>query len=249
MQSDLQYYPVPAYQPVIDVHENAFFFDEKENVIYLSFKNISRIIKVSYPDGKVLGAYGEIYKPGMPETGNNLFCDQHGVKVLKNGRLCMFNNNSCNEAKALPTVLILKEPRADKNSLEKIWEYECSLKGLDTTGQMRMLRMRQKSTQQEIQKRLEKNKDWKPVRALNSHVTSGGNVIEMPDQSLFVCMNSQFGKMFIINLDKKILWSAVTEKVRMPGKTWFSLPQQYRASIITRAQLEQLIWNSDSSKP
>ena len=49
-----------------DVHENAFFFDEKNKVIYISFKYISTIIKLKYPEGIVLNTYG----PMQNHNGN-----------------------------------------------------------------------------------------------------------------------------------------------------------------------------------
>ena len=53
--------------------------------------------------------------------------------------------------------------------------------------------------------------------------------------------------MFIVNKDKKELWSAVYEKYNVTTKKW-EMPDKtvYRASIITsRKELEQLIWNSE----
>ncbi len=40
----------------------------------------------------------------------------------------------------------------------------------------------------------------------------GGNVIELPDGSLFSCMGGSYSKVFIVNMNKEILWSALPEK-------------------------------------
>ena len=72
--------------------------------------------------------------------------------------------------------------------------------------------------------------------------------MELPDNSMFVCMGSQFSKVFIVNMDKKILWSAASEKWNAGNNKWECIPQ-YRASMITtRKEMEQLIWNAEMKK-
>ncbi len=105
-----------------DVHENSFFFNEKTKTIYVSFRNISRILKVHYPDGIVVNAYGNRYKAGTSDMSNNLFCNQHSVKCSPNGYLYLFNNNFCNRG-AAPKIIIMQEPSGTGRDLKKIWEY------------------------------------------------------------------------------------------------------------------------------
>ena len=111
-----------------DVHENSFFFDEKAKIIYLSFRNISRILKVHYPDGDIINTYGNKYKAGIAEMKNNLFCNQHSVKHSQKGYLYLFNNNFCNKG-AVPKIIMMQEPPAGNSNLKKIWEYECPMEG------------------------------------------------------------------------------------------------------------------------
>jgi len=193
-----------------DVHENAFFFDEKTKVVYLSFKNVSRIIKLKYPEGVVLNTYGPIQKPGSSETGINLFCHQHSCRISKDGYLYLFNNNLCDTSGA--KITMLQEPVSAKTTLKKIWEYQCTV-------------------EDNYKKRF----------------TSGGNVIELSDRSLFVNMGSDYSKVFIVNRDKKVLWSAIPEKWNPAEKNW-TIIHQYRASIISKSDLENLIWNSESKE-
>ena len=76
-------------------------------------------------------------------------------------------------------------------------------------------------------------------------IATGGNVVELPDQSMFVCMGKQYGTTFIVSPDKKILWSAIPETWNADKNKWEMIPQ-YRASIISsRKELEQLIWNDE----
>lgn len=247
MSSDLRYFTPPIRMHAIDVHENSFYFDRKNSVVYLSFKNISRILKIRYPSGEVLASYGEVFRQGVTEAGNGLYCDQHACKSTEDGFIYLFNNNSCNERSELPEVLLLKEPVDPANGLKKVWEYECSLSGLDTTFEMQMKNRRAKMFEREQKMRAEKNMALLPEGVTNTHATSGGNVIEMPDHSFFVCMSSQFGKIFIVSREKKILWSAVNERFKEPDAKWMLLPQQYRASIITRKELEQMVWSASGA--
>ncbi|MBL7690180.1 MAG: aryl-sulfate sulfotransferase [Flavipsychrobacter sp.] len=112
-----------------DPHSNSFFFDEQRNVIYVSYRNISRISKIEYPSGKVLNIYGENFKPGSISYGYDLLCYPHAVKRLTDGNLCFFNNNSCRNSDSLPSVVIFKEPASYGDSVKKVWEYTCTVEG------------------------------------------------------------------------------------------------------------------------
>ena len=197
----------------IDTHENSFFFDEKAKVIYVSFRNISRVIKIRYPDGKVLATYGDIYKPGKSSDENRLFCYQHSCKRSKKGYLYLYNNNSCNPGMP-PTVLMVKEPASDKEKALKVWEYECN-------GEVKSAK-----------------------NQTGDKYSTGGNVVELPDSSLFVSMCSGYSDLFIINMDKEILWHAKPEKWNRDEHIWEGTTL-YRASIInTLKDLERLIRNT-----
>ena len=196
-----------------DLHENSFFFDEKDKVIYLGIRNISRIVKIKYPEGNVLNTYGPIYKQGVTQKQNSLFCGQHSCKRSPHGYLYLFNNNSCTTS--LPTIVKLKEPGTDGGDLKKIWEYECTVEhdGIAAIGNERFL--------------------------------SGGSVTELPDTTLLAMMCLPYPKVFIVNNDKKVLWSAIPEKFDPAANKW-TYTDQYSAYMITdRKELEQLIWNSE----
>ena len=85
----------------------------------------------------------------------------------------------------------------------------------------------------------------------------GGNVSEQPDGTFFVCMGGIYGKTFIVNRDKKILWSAQPEKwdndihqwSKEGGFTEKNIREGvYRSAIISRAELESLVWNEPLKK-
>lgn len=75
---------------------------------------------------------------------------------------------------------------------------------------------------------------------------SGGNVNEMPDGSLFVCMGSMYSKIFIVDREKRVLWSALPERHLETENIWSASPQ-YRANFIERSKLEQLIWVAEKA--
>ena len=211
--SDLANRKTPKGLYDIDTHENSFFFDEKAKVIYVSFRNISRVVKIRYPDGKVLNTYGNIYKPGKAFNENGLFCYQHSCRRSQKGYLYLYDNNSCNPD-ASPKILMIKEPASDKDKPKTVWEYECN------------------------------NEVKSDKKQTGDKYTTGGNVVELPDNSLFVSMCSGYSELFIVNMDKKILWSAMPEKWNPDENRWEGTTQ-YRASIInTRKDLEGLLWNS-----
>ncbi len=211
-QSDLVNYASAGSMNNPDLHENSFFFDEKDQYVYLSFKNISRIIKIKYPEGNVVSTFGEQYKPGTQPQGNGLFCGQHACKYSQIGCLFLFNNNGCNPGNA-PKVKILKEQAGEKMGIKKIWEYDCVVEG-----------------------------------TFPKEAPTGGNVIELSDHSAFVSMGGAYSKVFIVNMDKKELWSALPERWVAEERKWCAV-KQYRASIINnRDDMERLIWGKDNKK-
>ncbi len=196
--------PVSA---AFDIHENGFTFDERNKVIYLSFKNINRVFKVKYPEGTLVSELGGVKNNEDTTKLTDLFCDQHSCKISKTGDLFVFNNNSCNRGH-LPRVMLMRQPRNEKEELRTVWDYTYE----QVTGHA--------STQ------------W----------TNGGNIVELPDTSIFVSLCAPYGNLFIVNREKQVLWDAVIEKWDNPTRKWASC-WQYRASVISsRKELERMVW-------
>ena len=122
-QSDLQN-SINALNKFKDVHENSFYYNEKDQTIVISFRNISRILEIRYPGGEVIHTYGKEFGPGVTDLNNDLFCNQHSCKVSTDGNLYFFNNNCCHK-QASPTIIMMQQPVTGKNELQKIWEYSC----------------------------------------------------------------------------------------------------------------------------
>ena len=200
--------------PEFDIHENSFYFDEEHKVIYVGFRNVSQVLKISYPSGEVLQAYGKV----TAETAGsqNLFCGQHSCKRAADGTLYLFNNG-CSLATP-PKVTVLKEPQTDKDTVSKVWEFECPVTLMKNIPQTL------------------------PNRRLV--FSSGGSVNELPDGSYLVSTCSPYSKVFIVGQNKEILWSCEPEKWNGAKSEWVPL-LQYRTSMIADPKdLADLIWNS-----
>lgn len=129
-RKDLAYFAATADSNYnFDPHSNSFFFDEENGFVYLSYRNLSRIIKIDYRTSEIVAIYGENFKPGATSYGRGYFCNPHGVRRSANGEIYYFNNNSCRVTDSLPSVVILSEPQRAGDSLKKVWEYICTVEG------------------------------------------------------------------------------------------------------------------------
>ena len=199
-----------------DLHDNAFFFDEQNKNIYISFKNTNSVIKVKYPEGDILNVYDGTHSSGMIAGKNVLFGNQHAVKRSQNGYLYLYDNS--NDTGALSSKIVIMQPSSSGNdSLSLVWEYKCLI-------------------------------DDKDGYSPSKPGAVGGNVIELPDHSIFAAMGKEYSKVFIVNLNKEIIWSAIAETRDKTDKKWHMYPGGYRASIIIDPKdLEKLIWNSEKT--
>lgn len=129
LSSDIVFFNRQAFNRLTAdvVHENAFYFDESDSAIYISFRHISRILKIKYPSGVVLNTYGEVYRKDVPAKGSGIFCGQHSCRRSSDGYLYFFNNG-CNSAMA-PKVTIVEEGKEGSNNLTVKWEYSCTTEG------------------------------------------------------------------------------------------------------------------------
>ena len=109
-------------------HQNSFYLDEKNKYIYLGYRDISRILKLKYPEGVVTQSYGETFTQMGAEKGNGLFCRQTSCKVAANGDLYLFNNNACDNSEFPKVVMFSPVPNKD-GSMKKTWEFTCPIEG------------------------------------------------------------------------------------------------------------------------
>jgi len=123
---------------LFDTHENSFYFDEKTKTIFLGFRNLSRILKIKYPEGKVLNDYRNIYKDGINGMGNVLFCYQHAARLSQEGDLYLFNNNLCMIG-VPPRIIKMEMPATGDEWLKKVWEIDCPVPQMNMAEPMQFV--------------------------------------------------------------------------------------------------------------
>jgi hypothetical protein len=105
-------------------HLNGFEFDERNKIIYLSFRDLNSIWKISYPNGAVLAKYD-----GVQANGQTLFRAQHSPRLTKDGNILLFNNNSGPRQAGYTGksyVTIISEPTGNE-SPPLIWDFACDM--------------------------------------------------------------------------------------------------------------------------
>lgn len=107
-------------------HMNSFYLDEKENILYLGFRNLNRVIKMRYPSREVLAVYGEKV-PVRNKVDGFLFRAQHCVRADSNGIIYMFNNNGDRERNVSSEIVKFKQPADPSGNLEKFWQFSCDI--------------------------------------------------------------------------------------------------------------------------
>jgi hypothetical protein len=120
-----------VYQPsdsiIAGTHMNAFDYDAKENTIVMSCRHNSSIVKIDKKTGNVIYQIG-VYDNRKKSLGfAPLFLHQHGMAILPDHQLLIYDNNSSDDANrgiSYPRITILKEP---SNNLPAYlaWQYEC----------------------------------------------------------------------------------------------------------------------------
>ena len=183
----------------------------------------------------MVGVYGKLAKNFGTETGTEWFCGQHAIKVSPEGYIYLFNNNKCNVG-VPPTVLVMQQPDNTEGALKKVWEFNC-------TNDDVIAQKHKETLEPGYANGLKLNPQIPSVISYER----GGNVIELPDHSFFVDECGKVGKVFIVDKDKQVLWSAFPESFGSELHVWNAITN-YRASIITDPKdLEKLIF--DTEKP
>jgi hypothetical protein len=225
LESDLVNMRTDENEYDANLHMNSFYYDEKLKVVYVGFKNIGRIVKIKYPEARVIGKYGRACINGKVST-DYFFCDQHSCRKTDDGLLYVFNNNACSEP-PYPKLEILKESVDGEKDLQLVWEYECPV----------VLRQMPDVRQGKVNPRI--------TKTMNARGNRGGNMIDLPNGDVFVSLNAIYNSLFIVNRDKEILWSGSPERWDTVSTKWIEMPT-YRASIIKdRKGFEEMIWKNN----
>ena len=111
------------------VHMNSIYFDQIESAIYLSFRHISRISKISYPSGELIWNMGYMSYDDSSICSDLGFTWQHYAKLLVDGSLLFLDNGNFSVTHMgddNPTTRVRKIRVIDDSYCETEWEYALS---------------------------------------------------------------------------------------------------------------------------
>jgi hypothetical protein len=105
------------------MHLNSFYLDEKDKVMYLSFRDLGSIIAIAYPSGEILNIYNGL------QNGVRLFKSQHSCRTGTTGSIYMYCNNNAgkhekDDQNCISTVAVFQK---QGNTLHKAWEFRCDI--------------------------------------------------------------------------------------------------------------------------
>jgi len=103
-------------------HANSIFYDSNTENIFISIRNLSRIIKVDYSSMNIIWELGDINFMDEIYFNNEIeFSTQHSVKKIDNDHILLFDNHSF----LVPQIsrCIELEYNEISDSVEIIWEY------------------------------------------------------------------------------------------------------------------------------
>jgi Arylsulfotransferase (ASST). len=125
--TDEEYFSIGPIKgkPGPNTHMNGFWFDDKSKEVYISFRNINTVMKISYPSGRVICRYG-FDKP--------YFKGQHTPTLSSDGELFLFNNNTT--ARELGGISYVTRFAINGCNLDKQWEFGCDIDTTTNAGTM-----------------------------------------------------------------------------------------------------------------
>lgn len=112
------------------IHFNAIFYDEVEDMIYLSARHLSRITKLDHQTKLIVWNMGRNEFPNGISSdvtvGTDLgFSMQHAIEVLENGNLILYNNDNLTgqQTQALEIEVTQTGPTDPNPTVQIVWEY------------------------------------------------------------------------------------------------------------------------------
>lgn len=104
-------------------HMNSLYFDEEENKIYVSNRDLNSIIRIDKATGLIDYSYGFNINDSVDYFINPHFKMQHRFVKLPNGNFLVFNNDSGeNASQARTSVMEITNPEIGEADI--VWEYK-----------------------------------------------------------------------------------------------------------------------------
>ena len=114
----------PANNYIVDwTHSNEVFYDNQDNAVYLSIRNLNTITKIDYETKEVIWHLGDLDTLGNNSYFNEspTFNHQHTPILLDNGNLIIFDNGGIHPGDSF--ISKCQEYSINNNSFELVWEY------------------------------------------------------------------------------------------------------------------------------
>lgn len=105
-------------------HANSLYYDDEEQAIWLSLRDLNRVIKIDKPSKKVIGSYGYDDEVGLLTKKGKYFRRQHSAELDRKGNLFVYNNDVGKDVDTISSVVLMNLNTTDER-LEKLWEFSC----------------------------------------------------------------------------------------------------------------------------
>ena len=129
-QSEFWEFAAQNNEPFDWTHFNAMVYDQNENSIYISSKNLSRITKIDKNTGNIIWNLGIQWLGDPVIEPETLFSGQHGLQILENGNIVIFDNGILSgmfDGSGIFRSSALEIKIINNNSIytsETVWSYE-----------------------------------------------------------------------------------------------------------------------------
>jgi len=118
---DLNFKKAQPGVPNMASHANGFNLNADLTKVYLSFRDLSRVIRIDKKTGKVDISYGEKYPSGDAQFGDGMFVQQHDPNPTTRKTILLFNNNGARN-KATSSIVEIRDKGYRNDSL-LVWKF------------------------------------------------------------------------------------------------------------------------------
>lgn len=125
---DINFKRNPAGFPILLTHANGLTLNEEESIIYVSFRDLNRIIRIDKKSKSVKESYGEKYPSGDAAWYGNWFESQHDPNLTARKSLIILNNNGARSRKVSSIMEFAAYPKSAQENL--IWKFDLNFDSL-----------------------------------------------------------------------------------------------------------------------
>lgn len=126
---DLNFKKNPGGFPIFLTHANGFSVNQSGTKIYLSFKELNRIVRIDKKSKKVDRSYGEKFPSGEAQFGDGFFMQQHDPNITERNTILFFNNNEVRNKTSISSIMEIKDDPEINDSLLR-WKFDLNFDSL-----------------------------------------------------------------------------------------------------------------------